>query len=157
MPIGIRRCPKIVESFNARLRDELFNREIFHSVFEARVLLRLVRRLQQLPTPQLARLLGAGDVRRAAPRQVAIAGTADAMIASKPLSTTVSRKSDALRSLRTPGTKSPRPTTPGQPSSDETYNPFGRVGVGTRRRRSSPLVSELRNPHRGWIRFRGPV
>ncbi|MHB8613808.1 MAG: IS3 family transposase [Candidatus Dormibacteraceae bacterium] len=27
-----------VESFNARLRDELFNREIFHSVFEARVL-----------------------------------------------------------------------------------------------------------------------
>jgi len=27
-----------VESFNARLRDELFNREIFHSVFEAKVL-----------------------------------------------------------------------------------------------------------------------
>jgi putative transposase len=27
-----------VESFNARLRDELFNREIFTSVFEARVL-----------------------------------------------------------------------------------------------------------------------
>ena len=27
-----------VESFNARLRDELFNREIFHTVFEARVL-----------------------------------------------------------------------------------------------------------------------
>jgi putative transposase len=28
----------IVESFNARRRDELFNREIFHSVFEAKVL-----------------------------------------------------------------------------------------------------------------------
>ena len=27
-----------IESFNARLRDELFNREIFSSVFEAKVL-----------------------------------------------------------------------------------------------------------------------
>ncbi len=78
------------------------------------------------------------------------------MIASKPTSTAVLQKNDALRSLRTPGTQSLRPTAPGQPPSRETYNPFGRVGSGIRWRHPSPRESKSRNPHMGWIRFRGP-
>ena len=48
-----------VESFNGKARDELFAREIFDSLFEARPLRRLVRRLQSRPAAQFARLPGA--------------------------------------------------------------------------------------------------
>src|SRR5947209_18694244 len=88
---------------------------------------------------------------------VSLARAANATIASKPASTAVPRKNDALRSLRTPGTESPRRVTPAQRPTDETYNLFGRFGVGTPRWHSSPRESELRNSHLGWIRFRGPV
>src|SRR5437667_4437044 len=88
---------------------------------------------------------------------VSLACAANATIASKPASTAVPRKNDALRSLRTPGTESPRRVTPAQRPTDETYNLFGRFGVGTPRWHSSPRESELRNSHLGWIRFRGPV
>src|SRR5207244_12939139 len=88
---------------------------------------------------------------------VSLARAANATIASKPASTAVPRKNDALRSLRTPGTESPRRVTPAQRPTDETYNRFGRFGVGTPRWHSSPRESELRNSHLGWIRFRGPV
>jgi len=120
-------------------------------------LLRLVRRLQQLPPAQLARLLGAGDVRRPAPRQTAHAGATDAVINRNWPLAAVARKNDALRSLRTPGTESPRPAAPCPPSQHETYNRSDRAMPGTRRWHPSPLASESRNPHRGWIRFRGPV
>ena len=88
---------------------------------------------------------------------VSLARAANATIASKPASTAVPRKNDALRSLRTPGTESPRRVTPGQRPTDETYNLFGQFGVGTPRWHSSPRESELRNPHLGWIRFRGQI
>ena len=87
-----------VESFNARAsRRALQPRD-----------LPLVRGLQQLPTPQLARLLGASDVRRPAPRKTAYGGAADAVIYRKWVIAAITRKSDALRSPRTPGTKAPR-------------------------------------------------
>lgn len=57
----------------------------------------------------------------------------------------------------TPGTEIPRLTGPGRPTADQTYNRSSRVGPGTQRWHPSPLVSEPRNPYRGWIRFRGPV
>jgi len=67
----------------------------------------------------------------------------------------VARKSDALRSLRNHRTESTRLVAPGQPSMDETYNSSRRMASGNPRWHSSPLASESRNPHRGWIR--GPV
>src|SRR5439155_10349613 len=88
---------------------------------------------------------------------VSLARAANATIATKPASTAVPRKNAGLRSLRTPGTESPRRGTPAQRPTDETYNLFGRFGVGTPRWHSSPRESELRNSHLGWIRFRGPV
>ena len=69
----------------------------------------------------------------------------------------MTQKSDALRSPRTAATKAPRLIAPGQLSSAQTYNPFGRSQSANPRWHSSPLVSESRNPPRGWTRFRGPV
>lgn len=42
----------------------------------------------------------------------------------------VAPKNDALRSLRTPETKSSRPATPCQTSPDQTYNPSSRIRSG---------------------------
>jgi hypothetical protein len=57
----------LVESFNGHARDELFAREIFDSVFEARVLYDdLVRRLQSPSAAQLARLPTARGLRGSA-------------------------------------------------------------------------------------------
>ena len=41
-----------IESFNARLRDELLNGEIFHTLREAQIIIESWRRHYNRPTPQ---------------------------------------------------------------------------------------------------------
>jgi hypothetical protein len=77
----------LLESFHARPRDELFNREIFFSVFEAKVLYFDCRDVYNNFRPHSSiGFLGGADIRGAAPRSAAIASVAAAMIASKPVS-----------------------------------------------------------------------
>ena len=66
-----------VESFNARLRDELLNGEIFYSLKEAQIIIESWRRHYNAVRPHaLARIsaTGTGSV-RARPRRVAVCAT----------------------------------------------------------------------------------
>ena len=60
-----------VESFNARLRDELLNGEIFYTLREAQIIIESWRpALQRNPSPCLSRIqtASAGGVRQHSPR-----------------------------------------------------------------------------------------
>ena len=79
------------------------------------------------------------------------------MITAKSAVPAAPRKSDALRSLGFPERRR-------RDSKDLTdrrqLRPtivLARSVLGAQPRHPSPRVSESRNPHRGWIRFRGPV
>jgi len=66
----------------------------------------------------------------------------------------VQRKGDALRSLRTPGTQSPRNLVNCCTRDLQSIRPGG---IRHSLVAPSPSKSDARNPQVGWIRFRGPI